>query len=168
MLIYEIFFANLYLYHFLSFSWSRQTFQVIISHILCLHKLLFNFGFYFSCCFLCCSTSFIEFVNQIIYRFVYFSVIGGYARCFILCSPFWPIFFYSRTGLGVTFKKGSSTNEFRIAAISSHAFPLSTLPWRCIQGWIRRISLKIKISCRSVQTIDQLIKKSKINKKYIV
>ena len=141
-------FVNLHLYYFLSFSWSRcETFCMF-----CICTSSSSTLDFFEQ--LSCSISFIKLLNQIKWCFIYFSVIGCYSGCFILCSPFQFIFFHKQTVLVTNWswsdlKKGSS-NEFKIATISSHAYHLSTLPRQCIQGWICRFSLKNKMSCCSV------------------
>ena len=134
---------------FFPFPGLAKCFQWDISHIFCLHKLLFNY----------------EFMDSSIYGSSISVWLGAIPDALSSALHFDLYFFTnrlyrSRTDLGVTLKKGSSTNEFKIAAILSQACPLSTLPWRCIQGWICRISLKNKMSCCSVQNIDRLMKKN--------
>ena len=65
MLTYEIFFANLHLYHFLSFSWSRQMFPVRYFAYFVAVQTPLQLWIFFSCWFLFCSISFIELLNQI-------------------------------------------------------------------------------------------------------
>ena len=124
-----VFFVNLHLHYFLSFPGLTKCFKWGISHALCLHKLLFNFGFFSAVAF-CLAV--LALSNRSISSSSASSIsVWLDSGCFILCFPFWFIFF---------------SNSFQIVAILSHASPISTHPWRCIQGWICRISLKNKIS----------------------
>ena len=100
MLTWEIFFANLHLHHFFSFSLSRQMFQV--RHFACLVPKACNFvkketlTQVLSCEF--CETLGTHFLRTppdgcfVVLHL--FQCDGCYAGCFTLYSSFWFIFFH--------------------------------------------------------------------------
>ena len=123
----------------LSFSWSRQMFPVRHFAYFVPAQGPLQLWNFFQLLLSVFSINFIESVSQIMQCFTYFSVIGCIPDALSSALHFDLYFFTNRlyrlrTDLRVTLKRGSSTNEFKIAAISSHACPLFTLPWRCIHG----------------------------------
>lgn len=134
----KIFFANLHLYHFVSFSWARQMFQV--RHFACLvpaqaPRQLLIFLVVASC--LAVSASSIRRINHVMLHLFHCDWLL-FRMLYPLLSILIDIFltnrlYRSRIDLEVTLKKGFS-NEFKIAAILYHACPFSTLPQRCIQA----------------------------------
>ena len=125
MLTYEIFFANLHLYHFLSFSWSRQvspvrhfayfvTAQAPLQHWISFQLLLSILQHQLH------RTA--QSNHVVLHLFQCNWVLSQMLYALLSISTY----IFSLTdciNLGVTLKKGSSTNGFKIAAISSHAYP---------------------------------------------
>ena len=121
LLTYKIFFLRTFTcIIFFPFPGLAKCFQSGISHILCLYKLFFKFGFFFSSCFV---------LQNQLYRTTQSNhVVLHLLQCdWVLSQMFYPLLSIST------------------CIFSSHACTLSTLTWRCIQGWICGISLKNKM-----------------------